>query len=77
METEYKEQDGVRGRPVVWGIQTTQEMARKVEKYALSKKICEADVFRRGLEMLMGKEGQFRTVTSRQNGKFTKKMINA
>ena len=40
--------------PVIWGIHTSQTIATQVEEYARKNNICEGDVFRRGLKLLLG-----------------------
>lgn len=53
MGVEYKHQRGDNSKPVIWGVQLSQELTAKIEKYAKKKNICEADVFRSALEAFL------------------------
>ena len=50
MVEEYKLQRGDNSKPVIWGVQISQELTEKIEKYAKKKGICEGDVFREALQ---------------------------
>lgn len=61
------------GEPVVWKIITSNAECERVEKYAKRHSISEGEVFRRGLEALIGSEAPKTTVSHGQGGKFTSK----
>lgn len=49
MNVIYKKQEGQKNKPVVWGVQLSQEMTTDIAKYARKHGIAEADVFREAL----------------------------